>query len=145
QEVAMQLSNIIAESLSFTKDDYRAITDAMQIYFTPSGYKQYTEFLNASAFEKALSSQNLQTGAYIEGDPLEITRGVYGGVFKWVFEVPVTVSFIDRGAQTYRDGATTPENRRFTLRAQFRRVADPNDPDAIRIEIWQVMAPRRAK
>jgi len=143
QEVAARLSNIIAESLSFTQNNFAATTRAMERYFTPSGYAQYKEFLSASGFETALAN-NLQSGAYIEADPLEITRGVHGGAFKWVYEVPVTISFIARGAETYRDGATTPENRRFTLRAQFTRVKDSADPDAIRIEIWQVMAPRKA-
>jgi hypothetical protein len=142
-EVAMRLEEIIAEALSFTREDYKANSQGMQKYFTPEGYAQYMEFLNNSGFEKALAGGNLQSGAYTEEPPIELTHGVYNDVYKWVFEVPVTVSFIPPQAETYRNDETKPQNRRFLLRAQFARVVDPQDPDSIKIEIWQILPPRK--
>lgn len=142
-ELAMKLSDIVAESLSLTKSNYTYNTAQAEKFFTPTGYSQYKEFLKGASFEQALASGSLQSAAYVEQEALLITNGVYSGAYKWLFEVPVTISFIPTDAETYRNNETRAENRRILLRAQFTRVEDPNDPLATRIEIWQVLPARR--
>ncbi len=141
-ELSERLSNIVAETLSFTASDFASGSRAAEKYFTPSGYQQYVEFLTSAEFERSLRDQNLKSGAYVEEPPVELTHGVYEGVYKWVFEVPVTVSFIDTRADTYRDGEIKPVNRRFILRAQFARVKEGTDPNAVKIELWQILPTR---
>ncbi len=143
REVAMHLSDIIAESLTFTKDNFTTNAAAMQKYFTPDGYQQYLQFLGSSGVRETLNEQNLQSGAYIEETPMELTKGVYDGVYKWVFEVPVTISYMPRESESYRDSQTQVQNRRFVLRAQFARVQDAQNPDVIKIENWQVLPARK--
>lgn len=142
REVSMKLIETVAEVLSFNRGDYSSVTASAQKYFTPEGYAQYREFLNNSSFESTLSEQNLQAGTYVDGNPLELASGVYNGVFKWMFEVPVTLSLIPRNADTYTNNATQPQNRKFLLRVQMARVNDPQDPHAVKIELWQVLPPR---
>jgi hypothetical protein len=142
-EMARMLSDIVAESMSFTKSTFVYNSLQAEKYFTPAGYAKYKEFLTKAGFEGALASGELQSAAYAEQEALEITRGVFGGVFKWLFEVPVTISFIPVNADTYRDGGIKPENRRILLRVQFTRVEDANDPQAVKIEGWQVLPPRK--
>ncbi|PZQ43349.1 MAG: hypothetical protein DI551_12330 [Micavibrio aeruginosavorus] len=43
-EVALQLNQVIADSLSFNKDTYASGTEAMKKYFTDEGYQQYIQF-----------------------------------------------------------------------------------------------------
>lgn len=143
REVAMHLSDIIAEALTFNKDNFTSNAASMQKYFTPDGYKQYLEFLGSSGVRETLSEQNLQSGAYIEETPMELTKGVYDGAYKWVFEVPVTISYVPRESESYRDAQTQAQNRRFVLRAQFARVQDTQDPDIIKIENWQILPARK--
>ena len=142
-ELAMKLSDIVAETLSFKKGDFVYTTTSAEKYFTPTGYAQYKEFLNKALFENILASGTLQSAAYAEQEALEITRGVFDGTYKWLFEVPVTISFLPANPDTYRNGGIKPENRRILLRAQFTRVADPADPLAVRIEVWQVLPARK--
>ncbi|PZQ43350.1 MAG: hypothetical protein DI551_12335 [Micavibrio aeruginosavorus] len=101
--------------------------------------------MTSAGFENTLATQNLQSGAFIEQAPLSLANGVYNNVYKWVFEVPVTVSFLPRNAESYRNDEATAINRRFLLRAQYARVEDKNDPNAIKIELWQVLPPRPQK
>lgn len=142
RELSSHLSEIVAESLSFDKSNFVYNAGAMEKYFTPEGYTQYKEFLTKSDFQGMLNSGSLQSGVILEQSPLELASGVYGGVYKWVFEAPVTLSFIPQDMESYRAAASAPQNRRFMLRVQFARVKDPNDPEAVRIEIWQVLPPR---
>lgn len=141
-EISMYLTETIADALSFDRDNYSANTVAMRPTFTPEGYKAYTSFLTSAGFLSALQGQNLQSTAYAEESPIELTRGVYNGVYKWVFEVPVTVSFIPRSASGYDNNTIKAQNRRFLLRVQFARVWD--DPP-VKIELWQALPPRNAK
>lgn len=145
REVGVMLNDIIAEALTFDQSNYKSVTANARKYFTPEGYTQYIQFLTNSGFEAALAAQNLQSGAYVEGVPVELARGVYSGAFKWVFETPVTISLIPRNAETYRNAETTAQNRNFMLRAQMARVNDPQDPNAVKIELWQVLPPRPKK
>ncbi len=142
-EVAERLEEIIAEALSFNKSNYTYGTASVEKYFTPEGYAQYKQFLASALFEQTITSQNLQSGAYVEQAPLELNKGVFGNAYKWVFEVPVTISFIPRNSETYRNDETKALNRRILLRAQFTRVQDPKDPNAVKIEIWQVLPARK--
>lgn len=142
-ELAMKLSDVVANTLSFTKANFTYNSTDAEKYFTTTGYAQYKEFLTKSSFEGALADGTLQSAAYVEQEALLITQGVFNGAYKWLFEVPVTISFIPINPDTYRNGAIKPENRRILLRAQFSRVADPKDPLAVKIEVWQVLPPRR--
>lgn len=142
-ELAMKLSDVVAETLSFTKGNFVYNSAAAEKYFTTTGYAQYKEFLTKASFEAALADGTLQSAAYVEQEALLITQGTFNGAYKWLFEVPVTISFIPINPDTYRNGAIKAENRRILLRAQFSRVADPNDPLAVRIEVWQVLPPRK--
>lgn len=142
REIADMLGNIIAECLTFDKGNFVYNSGVMRDYFTPEGYTQYQAFLNKTSFQTTLTQNNLQSGVILETQPLELASGVYGGAYKWVFEVPVTLSFIPQNADSYRDEVITPQNRRFILRIQLARVPDPINPEAVRIEIWQVLPPR---
>ena len=145
REVAMKLSETVAEVMTFNKSDYRSVVSQSQKYFTADGYAQYTQFVTNSGFENLLAAQDLQSGVLMDGNPVELGRGVYGGAFKWMFEMPLTVSLIPRASETYRNQETRPQNRSFVLRVQYARVNDPQDPNAVKIELWQVLPPRPKK
>lgn len=142
-EISAYLNEIIAEGLSLTPSNYNRTVAGMAKYFTPSAYEQYKNYLTQGNFAQTLSSRSLQSGAYCESPPFEVNSVVQNGIYKWLFEAPVTVSFIPLNAQTYASDQTKAQNQRFTLRVQFARVKDPADPNAIRIEIWEMLAPRR--
>lgn len=144
RDVSRLLSVAVTEALSFDRTNFTANVRAMQKYFTPEGYTQYTAFLESTGLQQALTAQNLRSGALVDHEPLERSHGVYGDTFKWLFEVPVTLSFMPADADSYQGSAgATAQNRKFILRAQFTRVKDANDPDAVKIEIWQILPPRR--
>lgn len=105
----MKLSEIVAEVMTFNKNDYRTVLARSQQYFTTEGYKQYTQFIVNSGFETTLSGQDLQTGVLMDGNPVELGRGVYGGAFKWFFEIPVTISLIPAQRKPIATTKPSPE------------------------------------
>lgn len=143
QEISDLLEVMIAESLSFNPSNFDRNSGLIQNYFTPHGYQQYKDYLASTKFGETLKAQRLQSGVFAERPPLEINALVQNGVYKWLYEVPITISFIPFNAETYRGGATKPQNQRFTLRVQLTRVKDAQNPNKISMEIWQIQAPRR--
>lgn len=144
-ELGGYLPAAIANSLTFNKDTYKEVVATSKKYFTPEGYNQYVQFLTSSNIEQALNAQNLQVGAFAEEEPLNINHGVFDNVYKWVFEVPVTLSFTPHTDDTDLTQQAAPVNRRFLLRAQIARVGDPADPAKVQIELWQILPPRPQK
>lgn len=142
REISFRLTEIVAEALSFDKSNFAYNSTQMEQYFTPAGYEQYKQFLTSTAFDTTLQQNDLRSGAFIEQEPLELSSGVFGGTYKWLFEVPVTISFMPRQMESYRSD-TLAQNRRVLLRAQFTRVKDADDQNAVKIEIWQIMPPRK--
>lgn len=142
REIAVVLNDIIAETLNFNKENYSPNTRAVKSYFTEYGYKQYQEFLESTGFNGVFISTDLQSGAYLEQPPLEVSSGVYNGAYKWLFEVPITLNFFPKNLKPGDENTTSSMSRRMTLRVQFTRVKDPIDPSAIKIEIWQALPAR---
>ena len=142
RELAGRINDVVAEALSFNKNNYALNIEQNRKYFTPEGYEQYLRFINGLSLQQSLAERDLQSGVIFENAPLELTSGVFDGRYKWVFETPIVVSLIPRTSETYRNQAIQPINRRFLLRTQFSRVPDPADAEAVRIEIWDVLPPR---
>jgi hypothetical protein len=140
QEVARWVEVIAVESLSLTPSNFDENTRLVKNYFTDSGYQQYQSYLSQTKFEEVLKQRGLQSGAILERPPLKANAMVQNGVFKWLYEVPVTLSFIPAG-QT-RGSAVNAQNQRFTLRLQLTRAADPQNPNRIKVEIWQILPSR---
>ncbi len=144
-ELGGYLPSAIANALTFNQTNYKSVVADSEKYFTPEGYVQYVQFLTGANIEQALVAQDLQAGAFAEEEPLNINHGVFDGVYKWVFEVPVTLSFTPRSAEGDIAAQGQPLNRRFVLRAQMARVNDPKFPQSVKIELWQVLPPRAQK
>ncbi len=144
-ELGGYLPAAIANSLTFNKDTYKEVVADSKKYFTSEGYNQYVQFLTSSNIEQALIAQDLKMGAFAEEEPLNINHGVFDGAYKWVFEVPVTLSFTPRATEEDLTQQAAPVNRRFLLRTQIARVVDPEDPGSVKIELWQILPPRPQK
>lgn len=145
RDLAKTLVDVVAETLSFDKSNFTYNTDAMRKYFTREGYAQYRQFLTSGGFEESLNVQGMRAAAYAEEDPRELSSGLYNGAYKWFFEVPVTISFTPAAGQVLGADDSQAQNKRMTLRIQWTRVKDPEDPNAVKIEIWQVLPPRRGQ
>lgn len=140
RDIEQKIEIIVPEALSFNRSNFSGGTTLVQKYFTAGGYQQYKQFMQAAGLETAIQ-QNFQTSVFLDAPPLEISSGVFGGAYKWLFEVPITLNFIPKDIQSYRGGETA-QARKALLRIQFTRVLDQADPDAVKIEIWQAGAPR---
>ncbi len=142
RQLEMDVAETVADVLSFDSKNYASRTRAAKTNFTEDGYTQYMGYLTSSNITGSLAERDLQCGAYTEGSPLLLNNGVVDGVYKWLFEVPVTLSFIPRVTSYDGNGRVDALNRRILVRVQVTRVYDGANPMALRIESWQVLPAR---
>lgn len=141
KELQTWSSMAVSEALSFDGQNYDAAMARVRAYFTASGYAQYQEYLKSSGIIESVQKNDFRMSVFVDEKPLMLNSLALKDVYRWLYQMPITVSFLPR---TARDlvGRTDNVSRPLSLNIQIRRVALPDDPNAIQIESWKI-SPRR--
>ena len=139
RELKGWISGAVSESLSIDPLRFNDVRQAVQGYFTTSGLKQYEDYLNTSGLLQNLRDRNNRMNVFLEDQPLLLNASDVNGVYRWLYQVPVTLTFIPRGAV---NASQDMVNRKITLRVQLRRVSARAAQDEMQIESWSVTARR---
>lgn len=134
QEIGEWLMTAISDAMSFeiTPDGTRPVFK--REYFTPSGLAQFEEFLTKSGIQKVLDSRKYHLRSFVRNTPLVLNEGAVHGHYRWLYEVPVMVSYIDAAGFKYKDKDAI--NQAITLTVQVTRVKDGGGKEGVLIEIW---------
>lgn len=135
-QIADWLTTKTGESLTYTASDYRVDLAKIQKNFTPDGYQQYTAFLAQTALQPLIISGNISLHSYVAEPPLLINKGPINGSFKWLFEVTLIVSEMDKSKAAYKGVDNDPVNRKIILNVQVGRTTDKTADNGIIIEHW---------
>lgn len=142
KELQGLINTIVSESLFFDADNYEDSLKTIKRYYTDAGFAQYKEYLETSKIISSLKNNNYRMSVFVEEQPLLLNGTAMQGVYRWLYQLPVTVSFLPRNVYNLRGSSDNMVNKKLTLRVQIRRIRLPDDPDAIQIESWTV-SPRR--
>ena len=142
KELQNWVSQAVSESLSFDKENFSQISNNVRQYYTNSGFKQYQGYLNSAGIIDSIRKNNYRMSVFVEEQPLMVNGVAMEDVYRWLYQLPVTVSFLPRNTNTLVGRGSNLLNRSFNLRLQIRRVKLPEDPNAIQIESWTVTGRR---
>lgn len=131
-ELGQWLMMALAESLTFSQGDINAVLTKTRFYFDDAGYAQYTAFLRESAIQQSLQSGRYTVHAFAQEKPLMLNQGAVDGRYRWLLEIPVMVSFIERGAKDYKK--IKPVNKNFIFLVQIGRLPPKEGHSAVVIE-----------
>lgn len=134
KELKNWINTVVSESLSFNKNSLSKVSEDVRVYYTNAGFKQYQEYLTSSGIIESVNNNGYQMGVYMEQPPLLLNGSSIKDVYRWLYQIPITVSFLQNGQNI--------ANRELTLRVQIRRVKLEEDPNAVQIESWTVSARR---
>lgn len=138
RELQGWINTVVSESLFFDTDNYDQMQSNIKKYFTDGGYKQYQEYLSSAQVLQSLRQNNYRMSVFVEAQPLLLQDMVLKDVYRWLYELPITISYLPRNSNNLLRSSKDMINRKLTLRLQIRRVRLPDDPDALQIEIWTV-------
>lgn len=136
------LSQAMSETLSFNASNY---TDNMKLLakgMSPEALTQYNQWVTSSGILAKLQSDNSQLNGSVEEKPFLVNEGPVEGRYRWLFEVPVLISFLPKGT-TALDKQPSSSDRKLIMTIQIGRVAESQLPDHVMIESWSVQDNKR--
>ena len=133
-----------AEAMSFASDNFEDDLKKNYGHFTPEGKTQYDAFLEENSVFRILRSKKFYLRSFVQEAPLLLNEGAVDGRYRWLYEVPIMVSYMDRGMKDYKN-ATPPVNQLVSVTVQVGRTADVTPGKDLLIERWSGKAQKITK
>ncbi len=112
------------------REDFRQFSD----FFDKAGVAQYFKFLQDNNVKKVVDSRRYNVSAYAEDIPLLLNEGVVHDRYRWLYRVPIIVSFVDKDLRDYDENQII--NQRMILTIQVGRIRDESKDSGLQIEQW---------
>lgn len=133
-DISAWLVTAVSESMTFEHDSYRDDLAQSAVYFDESGLRLYQEFLAKDKLLDVLQSGKYHVRTIVQDQPLLLNEGVVDGRYRWLFEVPVMVSFMDRAMSDYKNAV--PQSQTMMLSIQAGRSPAAQNDTGVLIERW---------
>lgn len=133
-EISSWVAGAVGESLNFESQVYTQDFAKTPHFFTAAGRGQYESFLKDKNIFKVLETEQYYVRSYVEDTPLLLNEGAVNEVYRWLYRVPVVITYMDRGMKTYKDAKVI--SQRAVLDIQVGRSASPQAKDGLIIELW---------
>lgn len=136
-QVADWLVMTVSEALTFTDVPYQTALDKTAAYFNPAARQQFLTFLQEANIQPTLIAGQYSVRSFVPEAPLLLNEGAIEKRYRWLYEVPVMVSYMAKGVNGYKKNSVQPVNQMLTLKVQVGRTSDHADigKDII-IETW---------
>lgn len=126
REISEWLGMYVSDLMTFKANGYQTQIRELEPSFSSDGLSAYMQFLRDESFLKVLENGQHDITTIKQGDPLLLNDGQIGGRYRWLYEIPVMVSYIQSNTTDYEN--VTPVNRQYTITLQVGRVQNaPND------------------
>jgi hypothetical protein len=125
----------VSEAMTFGDSDYKTTLEKISNHFTPEGKAQFMAFLEENSLIRVLESQKFNVSGFVQEAPLLLNEGGVDGSYRWLYQVPVMISYIDRNSKGYKD-KLEPVNQLMSLTIQVGRTTDRTPGHDLAIERW---------
>ena len=134
QEVRRWVEHAISETTTFDNADYQQSFRETQPYFSSAGHQQYADFLRSTGVMQILASNEYFVRSFVEDIPVLLNEGVVDSRYRWLFQVPVTLTYMERSMENYEE--YNPVSQQMSITIQVGRSGDAAGEDGIVIETW---------
>lgn len=131
-EITAWAQQAAADSLTFSRGDYKGRLNGFKKYFVPQGWQYYAAYLKDSKLINMVVDDGYSVGTIVNELPEIVNQGPSEGVYHWVVKMPITISFfvVDQQQGSSRSSASG----RYLLFLDVARVAE----GGIAIVNWSV-------
>jgi hypothetical protein len=110
----------------------------VSINFDPYGFQEYKDWLTKSGILPTLQAQKLRMNSFAQGTPLLLSEGALEGSYRWLFEIPLMISYYDQATKSLKGKRNTDTaTRTIRIRVQVGR-SDAQEKDGLLIERWSI-------
>ncbi len=135
EEVRLWVTEAISQALSFNHHSYQSHFILMESVFSPSALEEYKAFIESTRIKDKVIAAKSQVSGFVADQPLLINEGVVDGRYRWLFDIPMSVSFISGNATSFKD--SDADTYYIKMRLQVGRVGADIQPDGLIIETWK--------
>ncbi|MBI3440762.1 MAG: type IVB secretion system apparatus protein IcmL/DotI [Proteobacteria bacterium] len=115
------------EVMTFGFHDYQRRLQQSSRHFTRHGWESFSNALQKSRIMEGVEASQQVVTAQPRSAPILIQEGVFNGKYRWVIELPLTV--------TYQSGASSRVDN-LTIKLVIDRVPSLENPNGVGIEQW---------
>lgn len=133
-DIAEWLAVTLTDVMTFQSDDYQEDLGRTAKYFDANGRALYLKFLEENKIIRILESDKFYVRSFVQDAPLLLNEGEVDGYYRWLFDVPVLVSYMDRNLKDYAKGDATTQV--MDLRVQLMRSPEAGKSGVV-IDLWE--------
>lgn len=133
-EIGQWLMVVVGDAMNFEPGNAGEQIAARTKLFDVAGQNQYQEFLREKNILKVIQSERYRVRSYVEEAPLLLNEGLVAGRYRWLYQVPVVISYMDKSMKGYKDA--DPITQKGSLNVQIGRVRADDKPDGLQVEQW---------
>lgn len=145
-EIGKWLVTAVSNSMNYQVGGKTDIVTEHSKYFAQTGLQQFRDFLIQNNIQKVIDTGRFNIRSFARERPLLLNAASANGRYRWLYEVPLMVSYMDSENFDYKKDE--PVNQQIILTIQIGRFADVEDPQNefdILIETWSGRSQKIAK
>lgn len=127
------LGPVVAQAMTFESANYQDDLKETEPYFTPSARAAYLKFLQDKKVIKILESNRFYVRSIVEDTPVVLVEKPLDGRYRWLYEVPVLVTYMPYDLKDYKQGDATTQHMKLNIQIGRHEVAPEH---GVLIEQW---------
>ncbi len=137
EELSAWLINAVSEVLNVDPVKYAEHLKFLETGMDPYAIKDYDAFMKSTNILPMLEAKGMEMRSFVEEDPSLLNAGVLEGRYRWLFEMPVTLSFLPRNTTSYRQLDQSDLSRESVIvKVQIGRSTS-GQAEGVVIETWE--------
>lgn len=140
--VSAWIQTAVAKALTFQTDGYDQHRGEIDEFMSPAGMAEFQKFIEDTKALALMQTRHFELKSFVTDIPKLATSGVAQNRYRWLYDVPVNMTFLPVGTSNYEDlTADQYVSERLNLRIQIGRVAE-GGLEGMEIETWEILRPR---
>jgi len=129
------VTETVSEALNFTIQNYMMHTRSLTNLMNANAIKEFQAFMETSQILGLMKTKNYELKSFVTDLPAMRTSGVVEDRYRWVYDVPINLTFLPAGSKSYEELAEDQyQFETLTFRVQVGRVAVPDTCKDIALE-----------
>jgi len=135
QDITSWVVTAVSQALTFNELEFqKEIDQSASAMFSQAAAAQYKAFLADTKITEVLSGKRYRINSFTQGRPLLMNEGALKGRYRWLYEVSVMVSYMDRHDFDYSEKNAI--NQTYKLQIQVGHVKSDDQSEGVVIENW---------
>jgi hypothetical protein len=141
EQLAEWLTGVTTLALNISPQTWNEDIKKFAAGFSPYGLQEYKAYLDKTAMLTTLQTNNLRLQAITDGKPVLLKEASIDGVYHWLFNVPLLLTYYDQDTHKIEKGQKVrQQTQRVTAQIQVGRIASKPDEIGVVVERWIIQS-----